>query len=106
MTSSIAIHKLHKFIKKNKIIDFSIIQKKTTQKLRFCKKCDKFNKLKDIKTCYICEDNYHLSCHKDSQMIVERKFICYRCQNVENPLKKCKVCSLSLAQNSKKATCQ
>ena len=105
MTSSMALHSLHSFIKKNKILDLSTIQKKTTQKLRFCRICDKFNRLKSIKTCFVCEDNYHRSCHNGPLVLTEGKFICGRCRHVENPLKKCKVCCLSLTRKNKKVTC-
>ena len=106
MTSSMALHSVHSFVKRNKIVDLSTFQKKTTQKLRFCRVCDKFNRLKSIKTCYICEDHYHRSCHKGPLIFTDGKFICCRCQNVENPLKKCKVCNLNLTKKNKKVRCQ
>jgi recombinational DNA repair protein RecR len=60
-TSKIILPKIHNIIRKNKRkIYFDC--RKIKEKLRICKKCDKWNNIKDIIQCSICEDNYHKTC--------------------------------------------
>jgi hypothetical protein len=48
-------------IEKNKP-KISFDYRKLKEKLRICKKCDKWNQINLIIQCAICEDNYHNSC--------------------------------------------
>ena len=76
MTSSIALHSIFHFIKNNKISNPSEFQHKSSQILRICKKCDKWDQVRSIKTCEVCEDNYHKNCYSSHMQYINGKFVC------------------------------
>lgn len=51
LTSSIALHSLHHILKESKSPDLNKFHKKSTQILKICKVCDKWDRLRSIKTC-------------------------------------------------------
>lgn len=59
--ASAILPKVHSIIKQNKrkiCFDY----RKLKEKLRICKKCDKWNEINSIIQCAVCEDNYHKLC--------------------------------------------
>jgi hypothetical protein len=105
MTSSMALHSLHRFIRENEIPDLGSFQQKSAEILRICKICDKWDRIKNIETCYNCEDHFHRSCYKVPLDYDDDKFICYGCVYAQNPRKTCKVCTQVIGQNSKVTHC-
>lgn len=60
-TSKTILPKIHTILKQNKrkiYFDFNKIK----EKLRICKKCDKWNNINRMIQCSKCEDNYHQDC--------------------------------------------
>jgi len=105
MTSSIALHDLHLFLKEKNVTNLSHIHKKTQHISRICKKCDKWDRLRSMKTCERCEDHYHKSCHNGPMKYIDAKFVCQECQEGKPTIGNCKVCSKSMGRNSIKSTC-
>lgn len=54
MTSSIALHHLHLYIKEKNVTNLNRIKKETQHIRRICKKCDKWDRLRSMKTCEKC----------------------------------------------------
>lgn len=87
-TSKVILPKIHKVIKQNKSKIFFNYQE-LKEKLKICKACDHWDKIKTFVQCSRCEDNYHRDCLNSKIWVGP---ICKDCKDGKQVALKCLKC--------------